>query len=113
MILGVLWAIWHAPGYLGGWMTVVFPSLVVYCVGYSIFATWLYNNTRGSILLMILLHSSSNAAISIGAKVLPTNLPPDMNTFVFIGWIPAITGVVLAILAMIVTRGSLSYKKTQ
>ena len=89
------------------------PALLVYSVGFSLLATWVYNNTRGSILLMILLHSSSNAAISVGAKVLPTNLSTGMHAFVFSGWIPAIMGGIVAILILIFTKGSLGYKKNQ
>jgi membrane protease YdiL (CAAX protease family) len=113
IILGVIWAVWHAPGYFGGWMASVFPALLVYCIGFSILATWVYNNTRGSILLMILLHSSSNAAISVGARVLPTNLSEGMHAFVFSGWIPALMGGVVAILILIFTKGSLSYRNSQ
>ena len=113
VILGAIWAVWHIPGYVGGWMASVFPALLVYCIGFSILATWVYNHARGSILLMILLHSSSNAAISIGAKVLPTNLSAGMRTFVFSGWIPAIMGGIVAILILIFTQGSLSYRKSQ
>lgn len=61
---------------------------------------------------MILLHSSSNAAISIGSRVLPANLSDGMNSFVYGGWIPAITYLIMAIVVMIATRGKLSYEKT-
>jgi membrane protease YdiL (CAAX protease family) len=113
IILGAMWALWHVPGYLGGWMTSAFTALLVTCIGFSILATWIYNNTGGSILLMILLHSSSNAAISVGARVLPSDLSTGMHDFVFSGWIPAIMAGVVAILILIVTRGRLSYTKTQ
>jgi membrane protease YdiL (CAAX protease family) len=113
VLLGVIWALWHAPGYLGGWMASGIPALLVYSVGFSLLATWVYNNTRGSILLMILLHSSSNAAISVGARVLPTNLSEGMHAFVFSGWIPAIMGGIVVILILIFTKGSLGYKKNQ
>ena len=112
LILGVLWALWHLPGYLGGWMTVGIIPLILSSMAFSIIATWVYNNTRGSILLMILLHSSSNAAISIGSRVLPTNLSDGMNSFVYGGWIPAITYSIIAMVVIIVTRGKLSYEKT-
>jgi membrane protease YdiL (CAAX protease family) len=112
VILGVIWAFWHIPGYAGGWMASTFPALLVYCIGFSILATWIYNNTQGSILLMILLHSSSNAAISVGARVLPTNLSPGMEAFVFSGWIPAIMSGIAAILILIFTQGNLSYRKS-
>lgn len=110
VILGMIWAVWHAPGYLGGWMQSSFAALLVYCVGFSILATWIYNNTRGSILLMILLHSSSNAAISVGIQVLPTDLSPAMHALVYGGWIPAIMGAAVALLILVFTKGRLGYK---
>jgi CAAX protease family protein len=111
IVLGVLWALWHAPGYLGGWMASTIPALLVYSIGFSIVATWIYNNTSGSILLMILFHSSSNAAISVGARVLPTDLSPAMHAFVFGGWIPAIMGGVFAILVILFTKGRLGFRQ--
>jgi len=111
IILGVLWAVWHIPGYFGGWMESTFLALLVYCIGFSILATWVYNHTRGSILLMILLHSSSNAAISVGTKVLPANLSNVMQAFVFSGWIPAIMSVLVAGLVLIFTKGKLASQK--
>jgi membrane protease YdiL (CAAX protease family) len=113
LILGILWALWHLPGYLGGWMTVGIFPLFISSLAFSIVATWVYNNTRGSILLMILLHSSSNAAISMGSMVLPQNLSDSMNSFVFSGWIPAITYLIIAAIILIATRGKLSYEKEQ
>ena len=113
LILGVMWALWHIPGYLGGWMTVGIPVLIVDSIMFSIVMTWVYNNTRGSILLMILLHSSSNAAISVGSKVLPANLSPAMHALVYSGWIPAITSTILALGVILITRGRLSYKSEQ
>ena len=110
LILGVLWSLWHLPGYLGGWMTAGLIPLVLSGVAFSIIATWVYNNTRGSILLMILLHSSSNAAISVGGQVLPQNLSDSMNSFVYGGWVPAITYSIIAAAIWIATRGTLSYE---
>ena len=97
-------------GYLGGWMQAGFLALIVASVGFSIVMTWVYNNTRGSILLMILLHSSSNAAISIGSKVLPGDLSLSLNALVSGGWIPAITSTILALGVILITRARLSYK---
>lgn len=111
LILGVLWSLWHLPGYLGGWMTVGIFPLILSGVAFSLIATWVYNNTRGSILLMILLHSSSNAAISVGGKLLPSNLSGSMYSLVYGGWIPTLTYILLASVILIATRGKLSYQK--
>jgi hypothetical protein len=62
---------------------------------------------------MILLHSSSNAAISVGARVLPANLSGGMRSFVFGGWIPALMAVLAAVLVLIFTHGSLSFKDSR
>ena len=112
LILGILWALWHLPGYIGGWMSVGIFPLILSGIAFSIILTWVYNNTRGSILLMILLHSSSNAAISVGSRVLPTNLSDAMKSFVYGGWIPAITYSIIALIVIIATRGKLSYEKS-
>lgn len=111
IVIGVMWAFWHIPGYLGGWMEANFLALLIYCIGFSIIATWIFNHTRASILLMILLHSSSNAAISVGATILPSNLPVEMQAFIFSGWIPAITSVLVSVMILILTTGNLGYQE--
>lgn len=113
LILGVLWAFWHAPGYWGGWLTASPLSLLVGTIAFSIVMTWVYNNTGGSILLMILFHSSSNAALAVGGRVLPANLPEPLSSFVGNGWIPALTYTIAALLIVLATRGRLSYKKNE
>lgn len=40
LILGVLWALWHLPGYLGGWMSVGSIPLILSGMAFSIIATW-------------------------------------------------------------------------
>jgi membrane protease YdiL (CAAX protease family) len=112
VILGVLWAAWHAPGYPGGWLQGSILALLAGSIAFSIIMTWVYNNTHGSILLMILLHSASNAAISVGTQVLPADLPPAITSFVFSGWIPAVTYAIIALPVVVFTRGRLSYPKS-
>ncbi len=112
IILGAMWAFWHLPGYLGGWMATEFPALLIYCVGFSILATWIYNNTSGRIIRRILLHSSSNAAISVGSMDLPANLSVQMNAFVLSGWIPAVMIGITAGLVLIFTKDNLAYQRT-
>lgn len=64
LIVGVLWSVWHLPKFLGTglnsdrsflWFTVALLAL-------SVLFTWLYNNTRGSILLVMLFHATQNTA---------------------------------------------------
>lgn len=110
LLLGFLWALWHLPGFFGGWLTGSPYALLVSGLGFSVLMTWVYNNTRGSILLMILLHSSSNAASSVGVYVLPSNMPATINALVSNGWIPALAYFFIALIVIFATRGRLSFK---
>ena len=112
-ILGVLWGLWHLPGFFGGWLgELSLSSLSASLLGITAFAfilTWAYNHTRGSLLIMILLHSAFNAASAFGGQILPADMPETVRALVFSGWIPAATYTACAILILLFTRGSLSY----
>lgn len=107
IVLGVLWALWHIPGYLGGWLAGSPLALLLSSIAFSIVMTWVYNNTRGSILLMILLHSASNATLALGAFVLPQDMSASVSAFVSNGWIPALTYSLVAVIVVLATRGRL------
>jgi uncharacterized protein len=78
LILGVIWAVWHAPGKFGGieassladtlveWILIVLVTIIF---------TWLFNRTKGSILVTALIHPAMNTTgnflnASIGALIL-------------------------------------------
>src|SRR5947209_5763838 len=48
LILGTLWALWHLPGYFGGWLgpfsIPVFLGGIIAAIAASIIVTWVYNN---------------------------------------------------------------------
>lgn len=78
--------------------------LVLFSVPVRIIAAWLYNNARGSLLLMGLFHSALGA--TAGAALLPHLVPQGANlTFVIYG-----SFAVVALLLVILTRGRLAYK---
>lgn len=61
MILGFIWGLWHLP------LTLVYGDPVVpfllRITAISVLITWVFNNTRGSMLLAMLFHASLNASI--------------------------------------------------
>lgn len=64
LILGVIWSGWHLPKFLGTgpsegrsifWFT-------VFHMAAAVLYTWLYNNTRGSLLMVTIFHATGNTA---------------------------------------------------
>ena len=62
LILGVIWSVWHLPKFFGTGSSEgrSFFWFTVYTVSVAVLYTWLYNNTRGSLLLVTLFHASGN-----------------------------------------------------
>jgi hypothetical protein len=62
LILGVLWAFWHAPIWFSGqWSVPSAPNIAVYVfwiVAVTFIFTWVFNNTQGSVFMAILLHGT-------------------------------------------------------
>jgi len=61
LILGVIWGFWHLPKFLAHWDTVSFAWFMAHTTVVSVLYTWLYNGTKGSLLLVTLFHAASNA----------------------------------------------------
>lgn len=108
LLLGVLWTFWHLPlffipGFNGAGTDVAGISLamaafLVGALALAVVFTWVFNNTRGSVLLAILLHTSIDAA-SPSTGSLPLHL-------VFYALY-----IVVALLIIVATRGHLSYER--
>lgn len=64
LILGLFWGLWHLPKYLGSASGGAFGLGMVKVFGDAILYTWLYNNTRGSLLLATIFHAAGNTAAS-------------------------------------------------
>jgi membrane protease YdiL (CAAX protease family) len=74
LIIGLIWGFWHLPLFLiPGDFHVRIPFLlfVLQDVALSVLLTWLYNNTRKSLLLVHLFHAASNTTIGL-LPILPS-----------------------------------------
>jgi len=61
LILGVVWGFWHLPKFLADDSS-PFWLFMIRITASAVLYTWLFNNTRGSLLLTTLFHASANTA---------------------------------------------------
>ena len=115
LILGVLHGLWHLPlyllipGYNGtgpGWLGIGIPFalFVASVMMLTVIFTWVFNNSRSSLLLMMLLHASVNTASQL-LRLFPSVAPALQFDLIHL--------LILAIVALciiIATSGRLSYK---
>src|SRR5918998_1296221 len=59
LILGVLWAAWHLPMFITG--LIPWPNALL-VFGLNVLFSWLFNHTRGSVLIAFLFHAAVDAA---------------------------------------------------
>ena len=118
LLLGVLWASWHLPDFLtdaqrGGpganfvtLLTINFPIFLLMVIAMAVIFTWVFNHTRGSVFIAILLHASIN---TFGILQALFTAPSVTGTDLFM----CIGVVVPALLILILTRGRLGYQPSQ
>ncbi len=62
LIIGIIWGLWHIPKFLAPGNASPFGLFMVKAIAESFLYTWLYNNTKGSLLLVTLFHAAGNTA---------------------------------------------------
>jgi membrane protease YdiL (CAAX protease family) len=98
LILGVIWCCWHIPLFFkpgSSQQGIPFPIYLMLVVTLSIYFTWLYNNTRGSLIITVLAHFSFNLSGGFIAGTL--GLLPPMVLYIAAGSLLVLTviGVVI------------------
>jgi membrane protease YdiL (CAAX protease family) len=112
LILGILWALWHLPEFLvpswtaamGGGSIVVITLFTITAVTFTVVITWVFNNTRASLLLAILVHASIDTFGGTLAAIFPAKAVTSAFPYM-IGF-----GVV-ALVLIVLTRGRLAYER--
>jgi membrane protease YdiL (CAAX protease family) len=113
LILGILWALWHLPQFLvptwtassggGGLSGIVL--FVLAAAAFSIVLSWVFNNTRASLLLVVLVHTSIDAFATTMGTVFPTAATSAWPIIIGFGG--------AAVVLIAATRGRLSYDQRQ
>jgi hypothetical protein len=72
LIIGVVWGLWHVPKYLtaGDPHDLPFWLFALHSIASAILFTWVFNKTRGSLLIMLLLHAAVNTGI-VALPIMP------------------------------------------
>lgn len=60
LITGVIWGLWHIPKLLTHWDWGYFALFMLDTIAKSVFLAWMYNGTRGSLLLVAMAHAAWN-----------------------------------------------------
>jgi uncharacterized protein len=117
LILAPLWAFWHVPIWLALWRAAGMLDIynvivyVLFITVWTIVMTWVFNNTHGSVLMAILLHTSVDAFPNgILWQLFPaSNTVTDYGVLVgYFGMAIGLGAVALVVIGL--TRGRLGYQ---
>ena len=100
ILVGLIWACWHIPYWpIPGWFpkmqSIPFFAFTLQSIAKSVIMTWIYNNTKGSMLLASVFHLMLNYALFLG--VLPS-APLPMEPII----ISTVIWLVFAVMVVIV-----------
>ncbi|HKB36024.1 MAG TPA: CPBP family intramembrane glutamic endopeptidase, partial [Gemmataceae bacterium] len=98
LLLGVLWGLWHLPLQIARGLPLTaaglaqFAAFLLLIAGWSVLFAWVYDNSKGSLFLMILLH----AVADIAALSVPVGSWLDGVLYLILLWVTVTLVVVLA-----------------
>jgi len=103
--------LWHLPLFFTPWNVLTTFNLVVFVLATTCLAilyTWAFNNTKGSILIAILIHWSFDVSAGLVVPLFPPPIVQDYGLLPILGGFGAFAVVLVAL-----TRGRLGYQHYQ
>ena len=86
----MIWACWHLPLFFIAGSDKVgqsFPAFLAQVTALSVAMTWLYAHTRGSLLLVMLMHSAVNQTSGIVPSAAPGAVDPFTLSGSLVAWL--------------------------
>jgi membrane protease YdiL (CAAX protease family) len=99
LVIGSLHGLWHLPLWLRGdadHQLSVYPAFLIQTLALAVIYTWLYNSTKGSLLLVVLFHTATNAPLTL------VLLPLGAENWILPFWLMAAFTVVAALVVVAV-----------
>ena len=111
VILGIMWAGWHAPQYFtktfaaanGGLSVSGVIVFLLAVVSFSVLITWAFNNTGGSLLIAILIHTAINFTQGLTSDLFPAAAYNEVAPVAVFG--------AAAVTIVVATRGRLGFRR--
>jgi len=98
LILGMIWGIWHLPKFLSHFDTVAFVWFMVHITAFAFIQTWLYNNTKGSLLIVTICHAASNT-VSIFVPMASTISSENMGSYIAYAMLEVAAAIAVTVIA--------------
>jgi membrane protease YdiL (CAAX protease family) len=109
LLLGVLWIGWHLPLFLiAGWESLPLWSYSLVLLGVSVIMTWGFNLARFSVVTAIVMHAAFNTVTRYLNGLFADTAPRVSLPF---EWIFPASGLVVAAVLVVSTRGGLAYHR--
>lgn len=115
LILGFMWTWWHLPMFwVPAWNnSPTVMNMLLFLAAATVInipMTWLFNHTKGSVLLAVLLHASVDAFLGPLSQMFPV---PIVTTTLG-GSLPILIGLgTVSVVLLVATRGRLGYRPEQ
>lgn len=118
LLLGVLWSAWHFLLYVPVWFSagavngvIGIAVFVVTTTAMTFVFTWVSNNAKGSLLLMILLHGSVDGTATYLQDLADRGIIPAAGAELAVQYGPLVGCLLATIVLIAATRGRLGYPR--
>jgi uncharacterized protein len=115
LVLGALHGLWHLPvlftPLLGPFTPGGLAAFVLTAMGGTFIYTWIFNRSRGSVLIAMLIHGASNSASGLITELIPEAATlPGWAAALGPAWINVLAFGAVTLVLLAATRGRLGYR---